>query len=252
MGKGDKKTSEKKRPVRKHKPHCPRNPEVINGVNRYGRNGRLHHTRRFLKLGVKGLKRAGPPSRAEIAEKKKVKAQESRWYSIDDSNKPIKSRAMTRSKTTRLRASITPGTVLIILAGRFRGKRVVFLKQLPSGLLLVTGPYKINGVPLRRVNQTLVIATSTKIDVSKIKVGSIDDKLFKKKAEKKKKKKKDEKEFFDDNQQKKSEISKDRLEAMKYVDGELMAAIKKVDLLSKFLNAKFSLTNGQRPHLMRF
>ena len=56
------------------------------------------------------------------------------------------------------------------------------------------GPFKINGVPLRRVNQSYVIGTSTKVDVSGVNVEKFDDKFFAKEGEKKSKK--GEGEFF--------------------------------------------------------
>jgi large subunit ribosomal protein L6e len=69
------------------------------------------------------------------------------------------------------------------------------LKQI-NDTILVTGPFKINGVPLRRVNPAYVIATSTKVDLSKAELNleKFDEAYFK--VKKDKKGKSSEEEFF--------------------------------------------------------
>jgi large subunit ribosomal protein L6e len=52
------------------------------------------------------------------------------------------------------------------------------LKNLPSGNVLVTGPYAINGVPLKRVNPAYVIATSTRVPLDGV-TANIDETHFK-------------------------------------------------------------------------
>merc|ERR1711964_178839 len=86
-----------------------------------------------------------------------------KFYPAEDEAVARKVRKTIRTSTPR--ASLTPGTILILLAGRFRGKRVV----------LLTGPFKINGVPLRRVNARYVIATSQKVDLAGIDTKKIEE-----------------------------------------------------------------------------
>lgn len=221
-----------------------RNPELKPGLRKYGRAAADQHQGKW-KFSKKGLGKSTP--RKTPTRECKL---EGRFYASDDCSVPLRSHKGKNAKTAKLRKSITPGTVVIILAGRFRGKRVIVLKQLKSGLLLVTGPYKVNGVPLRRVNQSYVIATSTKVDVSKLDVSKIDDAFFARKAEKKKAGKDGEGFFKKDD--KKSPVSAARKTETARVSKELLNIIKATPQLKLYLNAKFTLTRGQKPHLLKF
>ncbi|KAH6657500.1 ribosomal protein L6e-domain-containing protein [Truncatella angustata] len=175
-----------------------------------------------------------------------------KWYPADDESKPKTVRKAIRAWAPR--TSLQPGTVLILLAGRFRGKRVVLLKTLDQGVLLVTGPFKINGVPLRRVNSRYVIATSQQVDISGIDSSKVDEIS---KAEyfvgDKVKDKAGEEAFFKQGEKpQKKEVSSSRAADQKSVDKPLIAAIKKVDFLPSYLASSFSLRKGDKPHEMKW
>merc|ERR1712227_1551 len=154
------------------------------------------------------------------------------------------------TKTPALKKSISPGSVLILLAGRFRGRRVVFLKQLASGLCLVTGPYSINGVPLRRVNQRFLIATSTKVDLSGADFSAIDDTFFAREATKEEKP--SAATPFADPSKTRSGPSDEKKSKQKAVDAAIVKSVQKDAVLKAYLKAKFALSNASKPHAMIF
>lgn len=178
--------------------------------------------------------------------KAKASVAAGKYYPADDVKTPLVNRKAKRNNAPKVRASITPGTVLILLAGRFRGKRVVALKVLESGLVLVSGPYKVNGVPLRRVSPAYVIATSTKVDVSSVDVASINDAYFARV------KSSEEEEFFAGDAPKPAIVSDQRKADQKKVDAALLKAVDATPMLKAYLAARFTLSGNDKPHNMVF
>jgi large subunit ribosomal protein L6e len=110
---------------------------------------------------------------------KKVTNKSNTWYPADDEKKHFL-RKRNVAKPARESKTLTPGKVLILLAGKFRGKRVVVLCYLKSGRVFVGGPHKLNGVPLKRVNAAYVLATSVSVPLDGVNFSAINDDHFKK------------------------------------------------------------------------
>jgi len=262
-----------------------RNTLLAQGVERFSRSA--SYRRRFLwkkpqhktrRTAPKVVAKAKVPKSPLAKIKVKPFGKETRtikkkktpsYYPEEDVRHRLRSRK-NKHHPTRLRSSIKPGTVLILVSGRFRGHRVVFLRQLKSGLLLVTGPFKINGVPLRRVNQAYVIATSTRVDLTGLNIDKkFNDNYFriprKSKATKAEAEKKPEaaaaaapaaaaekkKDIFS-SKKKKGGLPTSKVEDQKALDALLLPRVKQVPLLRQYLRELFTLRKGQYPHRMKF
>ena len=186
-------------------------------------------------------------SRKKNAEENKGLKLKKNWYPVADSKKHF-SRKCKEPKKSHISAELKPGQVVILLSGRFRGRRVVFLKKLESNLLLVTGPYKYNGVPLKRVNAAYVLPTNTVLKVGGDVAKSVNDDLFKKVEIERK----SEKDFFVEDSVKKGRVSDDRKKAQNEVDTAVKKAVDEVPMMKEYLRNRFALKSGDKPHLMKF
>ncbi len=195
---------------------------------------------------VKGLAKR-KESRKKNAEENKGLRLKKNWYPVSDAKSHFKRKCKVPKKT-HISADLVPGQVVILLSGRFRGRRVVYLKKLESNLLLVTGPYKYNGVPLKRVNAAYVLPTNTKLEVDGKVADSINDDLFKRIDIDRK----SEKDFFVEDKVKKERVTKDKADAQTKVDTEVKKAVDKVPMMKEYLRNRFALKSGDKPHLMKF
>ena len=186
-------------------------------------------------------------SRKKNAEENKGLKFKKNWYPVSNIKGHFK-RKCKIPKKTHISAELTPGQIVILLSGRFRGRRVVFLKKLETGLLLVTGPYKYNGVPLKRVNAAYVLPTNTKLTIDAKVADEIKNEFFKRVEIARK----EEKDFFADEKTKKERITDERKNAQNKVDTEVKKAVDAVPMMKEYLRNRFALKSGDKPHLMKF
>ncbi|XP_076181156.1 ribosomal protein L6 isoform X2 [Ptiloglossa arizonensis] len=241
----------------------PRNYDLGNGIYRFSRTRMFHKKAIYKFLDKKTPKTVKPKKPVSIEKKiggdknggKRIVLLKKRCanYPTADPVTVHHAKKCFRDHHRYLRPSLKRGTICILLAGAHKGKRVVFLKQLKSGLLLVTGPFLINGCPLRRVSQNYVIATSTHINLSGLKLpAQVNDDYFKRKREKRAKK--EEGDIFT---KKKDEYkaSDQRKADQKVVDKFVISAIKRnkeKKMLFTYLSAMFGLRSSQYPHRLKF
>ena len=186
-------------------------------------------------------------SRKKNAEENKGFKFKKNWYPVSDLKRHFL-RKCKAPKKAHISAELVPGQVVILLSGRFRGRRVVFLKKLDSGLLLVTGPYKYNGVPLKRVNAAYVLPTNTKLKVDEKVADSVKDDFFKRIQIKREK----EEDFSTEEKAKRERITEERKKAQNEVDTQVKKAVDEVPMMKEYLRNRFALKNGDKPHLMKF
>mmetsp|Transcript_29247 Transcript_29247/g.57225 ORF Transcript_29247/g.57225 Transcript_29247/m.57225 type:complete len:203 (+) Transcript_29247:25-633(+) len=83
-----------------------------------------------------------------------------------------------KKKANKSHEKIKKGSVIILLGLKFQGKKAILLKITKKGFFVISGPFSINGIPLRRINPRYALPTEINVDLSNMKLGFINDNYF--------------------------------------------------------------------------
>ena len=108
----------------------------------------------------------------------------------------------------------------------------------------MTGPYKYNGVPLKRVTGAHILPTNTKLKLDEKVADSIKDDFFKKTELNIK----EEKDFFVEEKLKKKELLKKEKKGQTTVDTEVKKAADTVPMMKEYLRNRIELKSGDKLH----
>lgn len=245
----------------KQKKGKARNYDLGQGIYRFSRTKMFHKTARYKFLKKKT--QPTPKPKKLLVKVKPIGGEKNggtrvvsirkrpRCYPTANRINKHPTKKTFRQQKRNIRPSLKEGKVVILLAGPHRGKRVVLLRVLKSGLLMVTGPFKINGCPLRRVSPNYVIATRSRVKLPAGAVpATLTDDYFKRS---KKSKPKGEDVFAAPKE--KYRPSEQRKTDQKAVDSAVMKAIrtrKDKAVFVKYLASMFGLKRSQYPHRIKF
>ena len=74
--------------------------------------------------------------------------------------------------------NIKDGSIVILLSSNFQGKKAILLKTTKLGLHVISGMYKLNGIPIRRVNPRYILPTGIQINIDDINTAIFNDEYF--------------------------------------------------------------------------
>lgn len=240
-----------------------KNPLLADGVRRFSKGKQVQRKKLFVLKNLKKVRVEKP--KVAITVVKKIGGAKNggeRTVLLKKNKSYLPTKSLIRKRTGKrcfrnhkrnTRKTLKRGKVLILLAGRHKGKRVVLMKILKSGLLLVNGPFALNSCPLRRISQNYVIATKTRVNLKEYKVPKhINDSYFRRAV--KKKNTRNERDIFAEKVEK-YVPSEQRKADQKTVDAAVLKAIKAhpdAKVVRRYLKSMFSLRTNQFPHRMQF